>query len=43
MTTTLFLSVIALSLLITINSDLERVYNGVSKFLFGNKGNICKY
>lgn len=43
MNTTLLLTIIFVALLITVNSDLEKVYNVISKFLFGNQRNICRY
>lgn len=43
METTTFLFVTVISLLITLNYDLEKTYNWISKKLYGNQTNICKY
>ena len=43
METTIILTATFFGTLIFINSDLEKVYNGISNFLFGGKGNICRY
>lgn len=43
MKTQLLLEIVFIAVVILINSDFERIYNSFSNFLFGGKGNICRY
>ena len=43
METTIILTAVFFGTLLTFNSDLGNFHNRISNFLFGGKGNICRY